>query len=104
MNTMDYLNSSMDPWKVLGISPDADDGMIEKAWKELSGSRHKDDRINQAYKMIASQESRAQWALLTPGRQETLKGILDELPLKPQYSGPGLWYASLKDALKQKED
>jgi DnaJ-class molecular chaperone len=103
MNTFDYLNSTMDPWKVLGLSRDADNTEIEKAWKQLSGSRHKEDKINQAYRMIASEEARAQWKLLYPGRQETLEGILENMPLRPQYTGPGLWYQSLKDVIEKEE-
>jgi hypothetical protein len=99
VNTMDYFNSTLDPWKVLGVNRDADDEEIEKAWKKISGSRHKGDKIGLAYKMIATEESRAQWFLLSPGRQESLEGILEDLPLRPKYSGPGIWYKTLENVL-----
>jgi len=102
MNTMDILNSSMDPWKVLGVPRDADNAAIEEAWKKLSRQRRMDDMITTAYRMIATEAGRAQWSLLSPGRQDSLDSIMDEIPLRPRYSGPGIWYRTLNEILESR--
>jgi len=102
MNTMDILNCSFDPWKTLGVPRDADNATIKEAWKSLS-QRRIDDKITLAYKMIATEVCRAQWELLSPGRQESLDSILEEIPLRPKYSGPGIWYRSLIEYIKKKD-
>jgi len=103
MNTLDILNSNFDPWEVLGVTRDADNLTIEEAWKKLSNQRRVDDRVTQAYKMIATELYRAQWNLLSPGRQESLDTIFRELPLRPRYSGPGIWYRSLHEHMLRQE-
>lgn len=103
MNTMDILNCSIDPWEILGVNRDADDASIEKAWKSLSSGRRNDERLRQAYQFIATEESRIQWELLSPGRQDNLDSIIEDLPYRPKYSGPGIWYRTIEEQLIDEE-
>ena len=104
MNTLDIINLSINPWKLLGISEDADDREIEQAWKNLSNANRKNDTIRQAYQLIAAKEDRAKFRLLTPHRIEDPAAIIRELPPHPKYSGPGVWYKSLSTLLKDRAE
>lgn len=104
MNTMDIIDSKIDPWDVLDISREADDREIENAWREMSSKGRNRDRVHLAYKLIASAEDRARFMLLSPGTPESLDGIQDQMPLRSRYSGPGIWYSSLKNALEEQNN
>lgn len=101
MNTMDIIDSKIDPWAVLDVSREADDRDIENAWKEMSSKGRNRDRVQLAYTLIASAEDRARFMLLSPGIPESLDCILDQMPLRSRYSGPGIWYSSLKKKLEE---
>ncbi len=104
MNTLDLINLTIDPWKLLGVPYEADDKEIEKAWENLSHGHRKNDTIRQAYQLISTQENRAQFRLLSPRRCDIDPGVLiNEIPPKPVYSGPGIWYKSLSARLKEEE-
>ena len=102
MNTLDIINLTINPWKLLGISEDAEDKEIEMAWKNLSAGHRKNDTIRQAYQLIATKEDRARFKLLSPHRVENPEDILKELPPQPVYSGPGIWYKSLSALMKSR--
>lgn len=104
MNTMDIIDSNIDPWTVLEIERDSDDNAIEAAWREKISSPKNRDRVHLAYKMIARAEDRAKYMLLSPGIPEKLDGIQEEMPLRSRYSGPGIWYQCLKDILEEKTE
>jgi hypothetical protein len=101
MNTMDIIDSRIDPWAVLDISREAGDRDIENAWREMSSTGGNRDRVHLAYKLIASAEDRARFMLLSPGAPESLDGIQEQMPLRSRYSGPGIWYSSLKKVLEE---
>ncbi len=96
MNTMDIIDSRIDPWEILGVSGDAGDREIEEAWRKRSAGGGNRDKIHQAYKMICGERERAMYRLLSPGTPENLKDIKDGMPLRSRYSGPGVWYSALK--------
>ncbi|MDC7231739.1 MAG: hypothetical protein PQJ58_00785 [Spirochaetales bacterium] len=100
MNIMDIIDSRIDPWEVLDIPRDAEDHEIKEAWKARTVSGRKRDRLHLAYKMIATAEDRELYRLLSPGTPETLEGFEQQLPLRSRYSGPGIWYNSLKKILE----
>jgi len=100
MDALDIINLSINPWKLLGVEPDAGDREIEQAWKNLSSGHRKNDRIRQAYQLIATEEDRARYRLLSPHRVDDPEEILQEIRPVPKYSGPGIWYKSLRNILK----
>ncbi|MBF9014756.1 MULTISPECIES: hypothetical protein [unclassified Oceanispirochaeta] len=100
MNAMDIIDSKIDPWAVLEISREAEDREIENAWRDKSSTGRNRDKVHLAYKMIASAEDRARLMLLSPGIPESLDEIQDQMPLRSRYSGPGIWYSSLKKVLE----
>jgi len=102
LNTLDIINLTINPWKLLGISEDAGDREIEMAWRNLSAAHRKNDTIRQAYQLIATKEDRAKFKLLSPHRVDDPEKILNELPPQPLYSGPGVWYKSLTALMKSK--
>ena len=104
MNTLDIINLSINPWSLLGISEDADDREIEQAWKNLSNANRKNDMIRQAYQLIANEEDRAKFRLLTPHMVEDPTTIIKQLPPHPKYSGPGIWYKSLTSQMKARAE
>lgn len=103
MNTMDIIDSNIDPWDVLGIQKDSDDTVIEQAWRAKISARKNLDKVHLAYKMIANAEDRARYALLLPGIPESLEGIQDQMPVRSRFSGPGVWYKSLKTIIENQE-
>ena len=104
MNTLDIINLRINPWKLLNIAETADDREIEQAWENLSNANRKNDTIRQAYHLIASEEDRAQFRLLSPHSVEDPDDILNNLPPRPVYSGPGIWYKSLSAKLKKESE
>lgn len=101
MNIIEIIDSNIDPWNVLDISREADDQEIENAWREMTSTGKNRDRVDLAYKLIASAEDRARFILLSPGIPETLDGFQNKMPLRTRYSGPGIWYSSLKKILEE---
>jgi hypothetical protein len=105
MHTFDIINLTTNPWELLGISQDADDSEIEAAWENLSNANRKNDRLRQAYQLIANRGDRAKFKLLSPHEIEDPLEILQDLPPGPKYAGPGIWYKSLSAQLiSQSED
>ncbi len=101
MNTMDIIDSKINPWEVLGVPEDADDTMIREAWKVKSGGSGNRDKVHQAYRMVCGERERAMYRLLSPGVPENLKDIKDEMPLRSRYSGPGVWFSTLKREIEK---
>ncbi len=101
MNTFDIMDSTIDPWQILGIGEDADDAQIEAAWKEHSSRGRNREKVHQAYRMIAHEEDRARLRLLSPGIPASLEAIKDDMPLRTRYTGPSAWYGNLKEVLRK---
>lgn len=104
MNTMDIIDSKIDPWSVLDISVNAGDNEIEQAWRDKLSTGKNRDRVHLAYKMIACAEDRIRLQLLSPSSPHNLEEIQNEMPLRSRYSGPGVWYNSLRDILNDREE
>ncbi len=100
MNTLDMINLTINPWQLLGVSPEADDREIEEAWENLSNGHRKNDMIRQAYQLIATEQSRAQFRLLSPHQAGDPEEMMEDIPPRPVYSGPGIWYKTLSNKLK----
>ena len=104
MNTFDMINLTINPWQLLGISPDANDREIEDAWENLSNAHRKNDTIRQAYQLIATEQSRAHFRLLSPHQADDPLEMVEKVPPKPVYSGPGIWYKTLSNQLKAQSE
>jgi hypothetical protein len=103
MNTIDILEADIDPFKALGLPFGADSAEIEKAWNALSPESRKSAVLGRAYKMIGSPESREIYMLLSPAPPEDLDNLPREIPRKPRYSGPGIWYRTLAGWLENED-
>lgn len=103
MNTIEIYEADIDPFKTLGLPFGAEWKEIEAAWDALAPEARNDRARSRAYEMIGSPESREIYLLLSPAAPEDLDKLPREIPRKPRYSGPGIWYRTLAGWLENED-
>ncbi len=92
------LSAVIDPYRTLGISPNADETEINAAFKEALASASNGDieTVELAYDMIRSENLRIRHGLLSSPPIENLKEVRKLIATRPEYVGPGPWLAMIK--------
>ena len=103
INTIEILESDIDPFKLLGLPFAAENREIETAWHSLPEEKKGSDDYINAYRMIGTPESRELYLLLSPSSPEDLDALALEIPRKPRYSGPEIWYRTLAQWLENED-
>ncbi len=104
MNTIDILESDMDPFKTLGLPFAASLSEIRQSWERLPDEKRQNEEYIRAYKMIGSPEGREIYLLLSPSSPGDLETLSRDIPRKPRYSGPGIWYRTLEGWLENEDN
>lgn len=96
----------VNPWEALGLSPDADDTVVERAYRARS-VRTADDlqrrKLKEAYELIRTERRRIRFRLLAPAGLEKPEELLYLVKAKPRYAGPGLWLKAIKALAAERE-
>jgi len=95
MNINDYLEYPYDPWLILGVSENASDKDVKKAWKK-NGSPET-GYIYKAYELLKDYESRRKILLLGPKPFRKTSEALNTLKKHPQYLGPEKWLYQIRN-------
>jgi curved DNA-binding protein CbpA len=92
-----------DPWAVLDIPQDADDGRIRSAYlrkvKEFPPDRDEAgfQRIRDAYEELRDPRRRCRRLVLAADPAASLTSLLDDQPDVRRYVGPGPWLEALSE-------
>ena len=96
-----------DPWKTLGVRPEADDDEIRAAYmskvKEYPPDRcgPQFERIRDAYEQLKNSYRRAKYLILGAKADRPLESLLNDVPPLRRYVGPEPWLAAMRSQRKR---
>ena len=85
-----------DPYTVLGLPPDADDGAIRRRYLELTREftpEHHPERfaaVRAAYDRIKDLDSRVKYRLFDAGKEDTIEALIEEAACRSPRRRAGL--------------
>ncbi len=91
-----------DPCSILGVSSDADDDGLRRAYlkkiREYPPDRDPEafERIRDAYDILSNPLNRVRAQLFSVDPQQSLDTLLDDLESKIEFVGPGPWLAAME--------
>ena len=98
-----FITMKDDPWKVLGVAPNAGHEAIRAAYlrkvKESPPDRSPSafERIRDAYEILGDPRQRAVFMLLEGDPEAPLVSLLPARPPERKFTGPGSWLAVIKE-------
>ena len=95
--------SISDPYRVLGLGPEAGDEQIRAAYlaklKQFPPDRApvEFEQVRDAYELLRDRRRRAQHTLFSVNPNAPLESLLDGTETQRRFAGPGPWLAVLKE-------
>jgi curved DNA-binding protein CbpA len=100
---MNHSELFIDPYRVLGLGPEAGDEQIRAAYivklKQFPPDRApvEFEQVRDAYELLRDRRRRTQHTLFSVNPYAPLESLLDGTENQRRFAGPGPWLAVLKD-------